>query len=180
MSEETKGIILVKVALVSEDGTDEKWTISPESFAADTHPLPVTGNVTVEGRLYKADNTIYFNGEVEAVMGLECSRCLKSFNLPVKDTVAAVFMPKEEFSAAGEEQELSGEDMDITVYDGEQIELYGPVRDQLALAAPMRPLCSEDCKGLCPVCGADLNVEKCGCQAQVLDPRLAALKKLIK
>jgi len=180
MSEEIKGKIPVKITLVSEDGSDERWVLSQELFAEERHPLPVTNEVIVVGKLYKSDKTVYFNGSIKGSLALECSRCLKNFELPFDESVSSVFMPKTDFAEEGEEVELSGDDMDVQFYEGEEIDLFGPVRDQIALVAPMQPLCSEDCKGLCPKCGVDLNVENCGCQTMEIDPRLAALKKLIK
>ncbi|MBI4666881.1 MAG: DUF177 domain-containing protein [Nitrospinae bacterium] len=172
--------LILKVADVPEEGLDEQWTLTTEDFSVDTHPLPVKGAVSLAGRVYRDGKTVYFSGEVEGDLGLECSRCLKEFPLHLKEAVTAVFMPKADLAAeAGlEEVELSGEDLDVQLYAGDDIDLYPPVRDQLALSAPMKPLCAEDCKGLCPTCGADLNEAPCGCEAREADNRFAALKKL--
>ncbi|MCA9680433.1 MAG: DUF177 domain-containing protein, partial [Myxococcales bacterium] len=73
--------------------------------------------------------------------------------------------------------ELAAEDLDVFAYDGESVDLEPIVREQLVLAVPYAPLCKEDCRGLCPQCGIDRNVETCTCQPPG-DPRFAALGAL--
>ena len=69
---------------------------------------------------------------------------------------------------------------DAFVYDSDVIDITEPLREGLLLAEPMQALCKPDCRGLCPVCGADLNDGDCGCDRSTVDPRLAALKQFIK
>lgn len=73
--------------------------------------------------------------------------------------------------------ELSGDDLDVYGYEGEEIDLTPLFREQIILAVPFAPLCSEECRGLCPQCGADRNQETCDCKPPV-DPRWAALQNL--
>ena len=68
--------------------------------------------------------------------------------------------------------------MDFSTYDGDRIDLDEIVREQILLALPTRQLCAEDCKGLCPSCGANLNEKACGCEQQQTDPRWSALEAL--
>lgn len=75
--------------------------------------------------------------------------------------------------------ELADDDLDVYGYDGEEIDLTPLFRDQVVLAVPFAPLCREDCKGLCPQCGADRNLEPCNCKPPV-DPRWAALQQHLK
>jgi len=78
---------------------------------------------------------------------------------------------------ADEGAEVAAEDLDLFAYDGEKIDLEPLLREQFVLAVPYAPLCSEDCKGLCPQCGIDRNTSSCNCEKPI-DPRLAALKGL--
>jgi uncharacterized protein len=73
--------------------------------------------------------------------------------------------------------ELAEDDLDLYTYEGEEVDLSPLFREQVVLAVPFAPLCSEDCKGLCPQCGADRNLERCDCKPPV-DPRWAALQTL--
>ncbi|MBF0292286.1 MAG: DUF177 domain-containing protein [Nitrospinae bacterium] len=173
--------LLVKVAPIPEEGEEGRWEIPPEAFksgADEVHPLPVKGNAVLSGRIYKDDKTVFFNGAVTATLDLSCSRCLKQFEMDIKEDVTAVFMPRAVMSSVVDEVEVTQEDLDVQLYDEEELDLFGPAHDQVALALPMRPLCDESCKGLCPRCGNDLNEGLCGCSEPVGDSRFAALKKL--
>ena len=87
-------------------------------------------------------------------------------------------MPSEDDEPANEDgAEVAEGDLDVFPFDGEKIDLEPLFREQFVLAIPFAPLCREDCKGLCPQCGTDLNSGTCSCEKPT-DPRLAALKGL--
>ena len=72
----------------------------------------------------------------------------------------------------------SDDDVDFAPFEGDEIDLGELFREQILLAIPMTPLCREECKGLCPVCGADLNAGECSCERGEIDPRWSALADL--
>jgi len=76
------------------------------------------------------------------------------------------------------EQQVEADDLGVAYYKDDQIDLGEVIREQLYLAMPMKPLCREDCLGLCPVCGSNKNRETCECRPQWVDPRLEPLRKL--
>ena len=76
------------------------------------------------------------------------------------------------------EVELGEEDVEVSYYRDDAIDLAGLMREQFYLALPMKPLCTDDCKGLCPQCGTNRNVSQCSCTQGWVDPRLAALQAL--
>jgi len=78
------------------------------------------------------------------------------------------------------EGEVTEDDLDTSVYRDDQIDVNEVLREQFYLVLPMKPLCREDCAGLCPQCGTNLNGGACGCEPPVEDPRLAPLRKLMK
>jgi uncharacterized protein len=78
-----------------------------------------------------------------------------------------------------EEQEVGDEDLSIAFYREGMLDLVDLLREQFVLALPMKPLCSEECRGLCPQCGTNLNTTQCACTPAWEDPRLAALKSLL-
>ena len=181
MGEERGFSLLVKVPPIPEEGEEGRWEIPPEAFksgADETHPLPVKDAAVLHGRIYKDGKTVFFNGEVEAVFSLSCGRCLKPFDMDIQEEVTAVFMPKGLIRAGADEAEVTDEDIDVHSYEEDEVDLYAPARDQVALAIPMRPLCAESCKGLCPKCGTDLNEGACDCPEPEIDSRFAALKNL--
>ena len=112
---------------------------------------------------------------VEGTLSIEvtmpCSRCLK----PVRVSVEAPFL--EHFKVGSAPQTGEEADLFIAVPDNE-VDLTPYVEEAVQLELPLVPLCAEDCKGLCPECGTDLNEGECGCDRTPVDPRLAALKDL--
>ena len=87
------------------------------------------------------------------------------------------YLPSSEASE-GAETEVEEDDLETSYYADDQIDLNEMMREQFYLALPMKPLCREDCKGLCPQCGTNLNTGTCDCAPVWEDPRLAALKQL--
>jgi len=168
----------VKVALIPEEGIVRDWSVDPERFSIEAHPLPVCEPAAVSGKLYRIGMMIYFDARVGATVKLACSRCLESFSIEVEGETSAVFVERE--AAGGDEvKRLADDDQDVFYFDGEQIDLFDPLRDLVALSIPMQPLCKAECKGLCQSCGVNLNRTQCSCEQPGGDPRLAVLKNLI-
>jgi uncharacterized protein len=117
------------------------------------------------------------NGHVTGELELTCSRCLEPFTLPVTTDFDLRYVPQTENLGEGE-REVEEDDLTTAFYADEQIDLGQLIMEQFHLALPMKPLCSETCKGLCPQCGTNLNTGSCACTATWEDPRLAVLKKL--
>ena len=89
-----------------------------------------------------------------------------------------MFLPLPSSDNSGEaEQEIAEDDLGVSYYKDDAIDLGEVMREQFYLALPMKPLCRETARGLCPVCGINRNRETCACQAEWVDPRLEALKK---
>jgi uncharacterized protein len=88
-----------------------------------------------------------------------------------------IFVSPERFESTVEAQ-LDAEDMDVSVFEGETLDLAEVVREQILLFLPEQVFCSGDCRGLCPKCGIDLNLKSCDCPQLEIDPRWAGLKDL--
>jgi uncharacterized protein len=122
-------------------------------------------------------------GTVSASPELECSRCLKRFTFPVKGAAMDFDLLPEGTLRQGTEHELGRAELDTEFYRGDEIEPKEFIREQVLLALPMVPVHREDCKGLCPVCGADLNERECGCTQESTPEKespFAVLRKIIK
>ncbi len=117
-------------------------------------------------------------GSVTATLRQQCCRCLEGFNVATDLPVDLMYLPHSENSGEGE-SELSDEDLSTAFYREEQIDLEQMVREQFQLSLPMKPLCRDDCGGLCPACGINRNRESCSCDTSWRDPRLAALETLL-
>ena len=115
----------------------------------------------------------HLSGELE----LSCGRCLEPFRLPVSSDFDLRYVPRTENTGEGEE-EVEEDDLSTAYYDNDEIDLRALIMEQFQRALPMKPLCREDCRGLCPNCGTNLNVGTCTCDTKGSDPRFEALKQL--
>lgn len=135
---------------------------------------PFTGSLTVTntGRLLLVEGQ--FAGEVE----LPCSRCAEPYVTRVDAAIS------EQFSilgplAAPEDETIEMEEPEAAAYKDKQLDLTELLRQQMLISLPMRPLCREDCRGLCPHCGANLNTEQCGCPVEEPETPFSRLKTLL-
>lgn len=115
----------------------------------------------------------HLTGDVE----LTCSRCLEPFTLAVATDFDLRYVPRSENLGEGE-KEVEEDDLATAFYADDAIDLGHLSMEQIHLALPMKPLCSETCRGLCPQCGTNLNTGSCECRQHWEDPRLAALRHL--
>lgn len=166
-------MIKINVAEIKKRLVGEKtftYDLSPEELELTSEELPLEGNVRTEGRMSNAGDVLLLEAQMTARVRRTCSRCLKEFLGDTRAEVVEKFYPP-----TAEHVEY-----DAFIYDSDVINITEPLRESLLLAEPIQALCKEDCRGLCPVCGADLNDGDCGCDRFTVDPRLAALKRLIK
>lgn len=137
----------------------------------------LTQPATVSGKIRLSGNEVFVEGHVETLAQLECDRCLKPVQLPVNADFSLEYMTGAEYESSSVAA-LSEEEMSVSVFDGESIDVDEIVKEQILLALPARTLCQEECKGICPECGIDLNTGQCNCTPNEVDPRWAALKDL--
>ncbi|AKT53050.1 DUF177 domain-containing protein [Selenomonas sp. oral taxon 478] len=157
-------------ALASAPGESREFTFSvtPESLDLGDSTVAYRGAVHVEGTVMDTGTSFRIVGTVRAVRAFVCDRCLAE-----SERENTYDFSEDYAKTPGEADETEG-------YDGETIVLDPLVRDTLLVAEPLRELCKSDCKGLCPVCGQNLNEGTCTCNTFVPDPRLAALESLLK
>ncbi|MCA0753994.1 DUF177 domain-containing protein [Paenibacillus sp. N4] len=137
-----------------------------------TGPLHVSIQVTGHEGFIEAD------GELAIDLEQSCSRCLEPVRNHVVIPFSEVFKPAGSDVASDEytEDEIS----DFVEVEGEKLDLKPFVEEALELSIPYAPLCDDQCKGLCPSCGQNLNEHKCSCDTRKIDVRFAALKDLFK
>lgn len=119
---------------------------------------------------------LYVRGWASSRVVTKCSRCLRPTPLGLQREFEVVYRPAR-YRPTDDERELDADDLDIDYYRGDTIDLTPLLTEQIILALPMKPLCRDDCEGLCAQCGTDLNESSCDCEPPV-DPRLAALQAL--
>jgi uncharacterized protein len=123
----------------------------------------------------KSGNTVYIRGELAAQISQACGRCLEPATIPIGGDFDYTLVPEK--SEVAEDIELTAQELETSYYRGDFIDLAPLICEQIVLQIPMKILCSEDCKGLCPRCGVNLNNGSCNCHSDVVDDRLAVLKK---
>jgi uncharacterized protein len=117
-------------------------------------------------------------GHLTVPMEAECDRCLDPAACPVDTDFELYYRPVAE--GYGEETAIDESEAEMGFYEGDGIELNDVLREQILLSLPMQWICSDDCKGFCPVCGQNRNLKECACHAEAVDDRWAALKDLGK
>src|SRR5215212_8073277 len=163
----------IELDRLQETGDRFAHRYEPEELVLDEEHARLTGPPEVLGRVQTGGHEVRLRGKITARAEVDCDRCLKSVTVPVETEFDVTYVPADDYRES-EAAELREEDLGLSVFDGETIDVDELVREQLLLALPTRALCAEECKGLCPVCGADLNAEAaCGCETKEVDPRWA-------
>ena len=164
--------MIIRVAEIPEDG------LQIEGPGAFPHPFQ-DASWTLDDLLLtveKDGEAVFVKGAVVASIPEHCGRCLEPYAVTIRSEVDARFVPNPR--RRGEEMELGADDLETDVYDNGIIDLAALLETETTLLLPMKPLCREECRGLCPVCGGDRNVTDCRCEVSVDDLRWAPLKSL--
>ncbi len=135
---------------------------------------PFVGEIDMAARVDKSNGQIIFDCSFEVMARLQCDRCLEYYDEKLTGEFRIIYM-RDEVSEEDEKNDIY-QLMPETVY----VDLTKDFFDYVKLALPMKNLCSEDCKGLCPSCGANLNYETCSCETEVVNPVWEPLLKLKK
>ena len=157
----------------AEERFEQVYT--PQQFGGDDD-FRVAEPISLAFDIFKDKQQFRLVGNVKTTLELQCSRCLEPYTLPVDQRFDLRYQPHAQNTGEGE-REIEEDDLTTAFYENDEIDLGQLMREQFYLALPMKPLCSDDCKGLCPACGANLNRTTCGCDRSWEDPRLAALKQ---
>ncbi|HEY8515693.1 MAG TPA: DUF177 domain-containing protein [Candidatus Binatia bacterium] len=142
---------------------------------AGAHDFSLASPLEVDVTYYRAGDDLYFEGHCSTVAEGTCARCLETFSLPLAtpfEFVLTKALPHEV------KQELKTEDLALSFYSGDEIDLTPLVGEQAILALPTRAVCREDCRGLCPACGTNRNTDPCTCSPASPDPRFAVLSRV--
>jgi len=176
----------LNLSLIRQPETAFLRQYEPSAFAEDDEDYRVVAPVSLAFTIHQDQARYRVVGTVTTTLELGCSRCLEPFTLPVNAAFDLRYLPHGTGTAAApadedadDETVIEDDDVAMTFYQDEEIDLAALLREQFYLVLPMKPLCREECRGLCPQCGVNLNVETCQCQVRWEDSRLAGLKALI-
>jgi len=169
-------MIKIKIPDLLEGLNHFTFIESPQSLGIEG-PSPFTKEIEVKVAVDKNGGNLYINAHINSTGDFICDRCLKNFRRKVEGELVLYYTSERNilsFLPEGEEEFrwLAPGDLEI--------DITKELHDTLLLAVPMKILCKEDCRGLCPHCGADLNEGPCGCDAPQIDPRWEALRKLLE
>jgi uncharacterized protein len=186
----------VNIDEIKEGGLDRAWDLPRETVdemvQGDPAAYRARAPLHVDGRLRKLERRVILDARARVALTAPCGRCLVPVDLDVPLAFELTFVPQDEAAEREATEEHGGDhagrvagsfaaqEADEESYSGKVIDLDPAVREQLLLALPRYPVCQESCKGLCSVCGANLNERDCGCDRHVPDPRWAGLEKLKK
>lgn len=153
----------------------------PEALGAETDVYTLVTPASLVFDIHKDKQKFHLVGRVTTRLEMPCSRCLEPFTVDVDASFDLRYQPlaEDQHHPAGE-NEVKEDEFDTAFYENDEIDLGQLMEEQFLLSLPMKPLCSDDCKGLCATCGTNLNKGACNCTTQWEDPRLAALKALKK
>ncbi|MDQ3667212.1 MAG: DUF177 domain-containing protein [Acidobacteriota bacterium] len=148
-----------------------------EEFVLEDDRVVVAGALRVSGRITRTEHKVVVEGEFAAIVEVECDRCLQPVELPISSDFRMEYVTAKTYMSF-ETVELAQEDLALSIFDGEVIDVDDIVREQVLLASPTQAICRENCKGFCPVCGADRNMTDCNCSPTEIDPRWSGLRDL--
>ncbi|HSS44380.1 MAG TPA: DUF177 domain-containing protein [Thermoanaerobaculia bacterium] len=154
------------------------FELSYSLAALDREPLLEISPVRLEGKVVRVEGGYCLEAQLSYQGRLECSRCLAAYPFETEEQFSMLLFKRTPVSS--EEVALEKQDLDAYFYEQPAIAVAPIAEERIQMAIPMKPLCREDCGGLCPHCGQDLNLSACGCGAQLIDPRWDALAQLKK
>ena len=131
----------------------------------------VRGEITAKGLVTNTGNGLQIKGRLSIPATFNCNACLVAVEKILECSFAETF-----HEGAGTEEA----EADWLFFQGDEIDIGEMLREHIVLSEPLKPVCREDCRGLCPRCGINLNQDSCTCERKSVDPRLAGLEKLLK
>ena len=172
----------LKLDEIPEEGLSLQWSEERASLLAYLKDLseidfdfetPLQSEVKIQ----KAGQSVLITGRIQTNLRLQCVRCLKEFTYPLSNEFDLTLHPSKE-APSEEETELGREEMESSFFEGGEIHLSEIACEQVFLEIPYQPLCQEGCRGLCSICGKDLNLSSCECVKEEFPTGFSALKKL--
>jgi uncharacterized protein len=182
----------LELSHIRQPETEFTKVLQPAEVQGEDEEYRITAPVDLQMVIHKDHDRFRLVGTVKTELELACSRCLEPFTMPIDREFDLRYLPprlgqgyvgqagaEAEPDDETDEDEVEDDDVAVTFYRDEQIDLNELLREQFYLALPMKPLCAEDCQGICPQCGTNRNSAPCDCNPQWEDPRLAGLKSLL-
>lgn len=169
----------ILVSQITETPKEVSFTEGTEElnrlYGAEARDFSFPESLDVHVAYYRSGPELFFQGRIGAKVEGHCSRCLKIYSFPLTKEFDFVLAPD---TRSAKTRELNQDELGLSFYSEDEIQLTPFIREQVLLALPTRPLCDEDCRGLCPACGVDLNEDSCRCSSSKGDPRMAIFRDI--
>lgn len=169
--------MIIELANIGTTSKKIELGFDPAEIDLEGELVTLKGKTVITGETQRTGERATIQGTISTDVSLDCTRCLeplaKHFHIPFK----AIFVDASE-EDTNAEAEIGDEQLDESLVKDGRIDMAEVVREQILLALPEQVFCRDDCKGLCPKCGASLNLIDCNCADDEIDPRWAALKSL--
>jgi len=161
----------VLISEIPDEGIDVEREETVES-------VTIISPIKARLKIMKIGSEVVVKGEVMADLKLQCSRCIADYDHLLAVPVDVVYHPVDELKGEDRHEILSGE-LDMDFYSGDEMDLMTLMKEQILLNIPMKPLCTDSCKGICRTCGKNLNEGDCSCPHKETDSRFDMLKKIL-
>ncbi len=176
-------VLVLRLNDIPDEGLSLSCDVQADDLALGPEDARISGSLALSAKVTKTGTSVYVIGRLNGTVRRQCVRCLKEYDDALRLPIVGEYhrdTDRKSRPASQESSERSGADLEDEgyVYTGEEIELGGMLREQVLLATPMQPLCDEECRGLCPVCGQDRNERRCECREEQVPSPFAVLKKL--
>ena len=152
-------------------------TFDSAEIDLESEILMLTGQTSFSGEIERAATRVHLRGVIKTNVLLDCTRCLEAIARYLDFPFRAIFVDSSD-EDTNADAEIGDDALDESLVQEGKIDMAEVVREQILLALPEQIFCREDCKGLCPKCGSNLNLIDCKCADEEVDPRWAALKNL--
>lgn len=169
--------MVLRVSDLTDDGVhieasqEPQWLNNLPELWSENSQIKLVSKIGIDLKLKRVLKEISVVGDVSLSIETPCSRCIEPVKIKLYPQITLVLSPGNKIG--DEETSLEHE-----TYQGDEIDLSDYIREQVAMSLPYKVVCSEDCKGLCTECGANLNKNSCECDKDRIDPRLAILKDI--
>ncbi len=164
----------VDFSKIEPEGSELSFSESAEDLDLTAEGIEFPEPIEVDVTVNQTGDEIIVQGRLSTMAGMDCSRCLERFEMPVSSKLQFVIQLLE-LNAA---QDSDDEDFVILPKTTQEYDLSGRVREAIMLELPLKSLCKESCNGLCPMCGTNLNETDCDCTPDKTDERWESLRQL--
>jgi len=169
--------MIVDLITIKDQTSWFDFSIEPPDIDLESETARVKNVVEVRGKLKKGIVQVDVEGKISAGIEVECDRCLQPVEKSLEFPFDAAFVTADNYTQA-KEAELKQDDLEVSIYAGDKIDLGELAREQIILSLPEQTFCRDDCKGLCPQCGINRNLVDCNCEEKEVDPRWQGLREL--